>query len=83
MGNGINTMGVGSEGPWPWIFILGTGKVEGGFTVLFLGLVFSVAPPPPLENFLPMPLINTPGLHVQKRSGLFGGPVFFQPIKSF
>jgi len=32
----------------PWIFIRNTDKVEGGFMVLFFGLVFSIGPP---ENF--------------------------------
>jgi len=38
----------------PLIFILGTDKVEEGLTVLFFGLVFSVAPS--LEIFLSTPL---------------------------
>jgi len=38
------------------IFIHGTDKVEGALMVLFFGLVFSVAPP--LEIFLPTPLIR-------------------------
>jgi len=38
-------MGVGSGGPWPpWVFIHDTDKVDGGFMVLFFGLVFSIAP---------------------------------------
>jgi len=31
----------------PWIFIYGTDKVERDLTVLFFGLVFTVAPLPP------------------------------------
>jgi len=42
-------------GAWPaWIFIHDTDKAERGLMVLFFVLVFRC--PPPLENFLPMPL---------------------------
>jgi len=36
-------MGVGTT---PWIFMHDTDKVEGGFMVLFFGVIFTVAPPP-------------------------------------
>jgi len=58
----IQSMGAGSrgrEGPWPpWIFMDDTDKVEGGFMVLFFGLVFTVGAPS-LEIFLPTPLIHS------------------------
>jgi len=47
--------GAKSRGPpATWIFIHGTDNAEGGLIVLFFGLVFSVAsPPPPFGNFSP------------------------------
>jgi len=42
----------------PWIFIHNTDKVDGGLMVLFFGLAFRL--PPPLEIFLPTPLLPPP-----------------------
>jgi len=54
------SVGIGGQGGDvdPWIFINDTDEVEAGLMVLFFGLVFTVWPPP-LEIFLPTPLIHS------------------------
>jgi len=57
----IHSMGVSSGGQEgtvpPWIFMDVTDEVEGGLMVLYFGLVFPLEPP--LEIFLPTPLIDS------------------------
>jgi len=61
MGVGSGGRGQGETTSSPWIFILVHGssnvflKEEGDLLVLFLGLGFSIAYPPPWKNFCRRP----------------------------